>query len=284
MAPQANGKGLFYRSRETRCSVTADPVLLEQILRNLVSNAIRYTDRGGVLVGFRRRGDALILEVWDTGIGIAADQQEEIFREFHQLGNSERDRNKGLGLGLAIVDRLVNQLGWKLSLKSVPGRGSVFRLELPVCASPAVAVDPQRAYRVSRPLTLRVLVIEDDEAIRLGMAQLLRDWGCDCAVAESIEEALTVADLKRPDLVISDYRLREQRTGAQAIEALRHRLGRELPALIITGDTAAERLREARSTGVPLLHKPVSPSLLYQSLYDIEENLNRPANADTGPG
>lgn len=275
LAPQATSKGLFYRTRETNLSAMADPLLLELIVRNLVSNAIRYTRDGGLLMGCRRRGNEVWLDVWDTGIGIASDQQSEIFREFLQLGNPERDRNKGLGLGLAIVDRLVSQLGLKLTLKSRPGRGSVFRVALPISNSAAVATGPEVVYEAAKLLKLRVLVIEDDEAIRLGMAKLLQDWGCDCSAVENVEEALDVARAKRPDLLISDYRLRAQRTGAEAITALRAAMGSELPALLITGDTAPERLRDAKATGVPLLHKPVSPSLLYQSLHDIEQRLNQ---------
>jgi signal transduction histidine kinase/CheY-like chemotaxis protein len=275
MAPQAMVKGLFYRSRERHCMVDSDPGLLDLVLRNLVSNAIRYTRQGGVLVACRKRGDSLVLEVWDTGIGIEANQQQEIFREFHQLGNPERDRNKGLGLGLAIVDRLVRTLGLELTLRSEPGRGSVFKLKLPLSRSPidVAGLTKDEAYQPQRRLSLAVLVIEDDEAIRLGMAQLLQDWGCACAAVESIDLALEAAGERRPDVVISDYRLRDQRTGAQAIQALRAKYGADLPALLITGDTAPERLREAQATGVPLLHKPVLPALLYQSLYQIEVKL-----------
>jgi signal transduction histidine kinase/ActR/RegA family two-component response regulator len=281
-APQAIGNGLFYRTRETNLIAMADPVLLELIVRNLVSNAIRYTRQGGVLVGCRQRSDSAWLEVWDTGIGIAPRDRKEIFREFQQLGNPERDRNKGLGLGLAIVDRLVGQLGLTLELKSVTGRGSLFRLKLPLCNRAAVAAEPRPFHLTTKPLTLQVLVVDDDQAIRLGMAQLLRDWGCDCVAVDDIEEALEAARLRPPDLFISDYRLRSQRTGAQAIVALRAQVGQQLPALLITGDTAAERLREAQATGVPLLHKPVSPSQLYQYLYQVDLALKRPVSPNPG--
>lgn len=266
LAPQANTKGLVYRSRETHAAVESDPALVELILRNLVSNAIRYTGQGGVLVACRARGNQVLLEVWDTGIGIEPLQQQEIFREFHQLGNPERDRNKGLGLGLAIVDGLARVLGHELSLVSTPGRGSVFRLTLPIARAAVVSDDMETAHSHARVLDLRVLVIDDDEAVRAGMAQLLRGWGCACVAVESIAEAQAAARAYRPDMIISDYRLREQSTGAEAIAALRAEFGDDLPALLITGDTAPERLREARASGVPLLHKPVSPSLLYRRL------------------
>ncbi|CAN7434937.1 MULTISPECIES: ATP-binding response regulator [unclassified Variovorax] len=266
LAPQADAKGIVYRSRETDAAVHSDPALVGLILRNLVSNAIRYTERGGVLVGCRARGDLLLVEVWDTGIGIEPTQHQAIFREFHQLGNAERDRRKGLGLGLAIAQGLARALGQQLSLVSKPGRGTVFRLSLPVALIGVVAGSADTAPSAARVFDVRVLVIDDDESVRTGMRQLLGAWGCACDVADSIEEAQALARAHPPGLVISDYRLRELRTGAEAIAALRAEFGAELPALLITGDTAPQRLREARATGVPLLHKPVLPSELYRAM------------------
>lgn len=266
LAPQADAKGIVYRSRETHVAVRSDPALVALILRNLVSNAIRYTENGGVLVACRARGDELLLEVWDTGIGIEPAQHHEIFREFHQLGNAERDRRKGLGLGLAIAQGLARALGHELSLVSVPGRGSVFRLALPIAQMGVATSRLDAPASHSRVFDVRVLVIDDDEAVRSGMRQLLSAWGCECDAADSIEDAQALARANPPGLVISDYRLRELRTGAEAIEALRAEFGARLPALLITGDTAPQRLREARATGVPLLHKPVSPNQLYHGL------------------
>ncbi|CAN7686710.1 hybrid sensor histidine kinase/response regulator [Variovorax sp. LjRoot84] len=266
LAPQADAKGIVYRSRETDAAVHSDPALVGLILRNLVSNAIRYTERGGVLVGCRARGDQLLVEVWDTGIGIEPTQHQAIFLEFHQLGNAERDRRKGLGLGLAIAQGLARALGQQLSLVSKPGRGTVFRLSLPVALIGVVAGSADTAPSAARVFDVRVLVIDDDESVRTGMRQLLGAWGCACDVADSIEEAQALARAHPPGLVISDYRLRELRTGAEAIAALRAEFGAELPALLITGDTAPQRLREARATGVPLLHKPVLPSELYRAM------------------
>ncbi|MES2033800.1 MAG: hybrid sensor histidine kinase/response regulator [Pseudomonadota bacterium] len=274
LGPQADAKSMTYRSRETAMVVRSDPALVELILRNLVSNAIRYTERGGILVGCRRRGGQAVIEVWDTGIGIEPAQQAEVFREFHQLGNPERDRRNGLGLGLSIAYGLARTLGHELSLASDPGRGSVFRLALPIsneAAPPAAAFvieDDARLSGLTRP---RILVIDDDEAVRLGMCGLMADWGFDCDAVESLEEALVAAAHRPPGLIISDYRLRGSRTGAEAIAAMRAALGAQIPALLITGDTAPERLREARASGVPLLHKPVSPSALYQGLASVLE-------------
>jgi signal transduction histidine kinase/CheY-like chemotaxis protein len=262
LASSADAKGLVYRSRETTTVVHSDATLVELILRNLVSNAIRYTEKGGVLVGCRLRGDCVRVEIWDTGPGIAPENHRAIFQEFHQLGNPERDRRKGLGLGLAIVDGLSRALGHRLSMHSVVGRGSVFKLDLPLSHS-AVNHDQWAAWSKEDCLKgVRVLVIDDDEAVRSGMAYLLQGWGCHCDAAGSIGEALTIARATPPDIVISDYRLREQSTGSDAIAAVRKLLGSEVSALLITGDTAPERLREALASGLPLLHKPVTPDRL----------------------
>ncbi|MFA5824606.1 MAG: ATP-binding protein [Gallionellaceae bacterium] len=267
--PQADAHGLAYHSRETDLVVQSDPALIELVLRNLVSNAIRYTERGGLLVACRKRGSQAVLEVWDTGIGIEASQQSKVFCEFHQLGNPERDRRKGLGLGLAIVQGLARMLGHGLSMASVPHRGSVFRLVLPIATATLPVARVSVEQDKAQLFDVRVLVIDDDEAVRSGMLQLLRGWGCKCEVAESIEEALVLARKQAPDLVISDYRLREQRTGLDAIAALRALLGDTLPALLITGDTAPDRLREALASGIPLLHKPVSAGELRRGLATV---------------
>jgi CheY-like chemotaxis protein len=211
-----------------------------------------------------------VLEIWDTGIGIAAEHQKEVFHEFHQLGNPERDRSKGLGLGLAIANGLARALGHELTLASKPQHGSVFRLTMPI--DTAIPVEQiAMSQTKTRLLNARLLVIDDDKIVRDGMLYLLRDWGCECDAAESIEEALALVQLNVPDVVISDYRLREQRTGVEAIAALRAVLGEALPALLITGDTAPKRLREAKASGLPLLHKPVTPGKLYRKLVELQQ-------------
>lgn len=265
----ADSKGIVYRSRDTSLATYSDPSLLELILRNLISNAIRYTEQGGVLVACRKRGNDVIVEVIDTGIGIALEQQAEIFREFHQLGNPERDRQKGLGLGLAIADGLTRSLEHRLTLVSQPGRGSIFRLHAPLAQSGfSEEVDGLLGGTLPSGLLdgLRVLVIDDDAAVREGMTHLLEDWNCEYRVVEGIAEALNAVTLWQPQLIISDYRLRESQTGAQAIKRIREVTGEVAPALLITGDTAPERLREAHESGIPLLHKPVSPYQLYRTI------------------
>jgi signal transduction histidine kinase/ActR/RegA family two-component response regulator len=268
-APQANAKGLVFRVRDTEAVVRADPLLVEQILRNLLANAIRYTERGGVLLGCRHRGDRLMLEVWDTGIGIDPAQHQAIFQEFHQLGNPERDRTKGLGLGLAIVQGLARAMGETVALASRPGWGSVFRLGLPMSAEAAPEPAPEESTSPMVDANLagaRVLLIDDDASVRVAMAELMTAWGCDCEVAGSEAEAVKLLDRFEPDVVLADYRLRDHRTGPQAIDAVRARSGWSVPAIIVTGDTAADRLRLAVGSGMTLLHKPVGSVTLQRAL------------------
>lgn len=226
----------------------------------------------------------------DTGIGIAPEHQHEVFREFHQLGNPERDRRKGLGLGLAISEGLARALGHDLSLASTPGRGSVFRLTVPLAtaAAPGNEQAPMTESK-TRLLEVRVLVIDDDEAVRASMLHLLGDWGRQCDAVESIEEALTLARAHRPDLIISDYRLREQRTGVEAIAALRELLGSTLPGLLVSGDTAPERLREAHAACRQRAARPSSvagsnarsPGELAPSTRELTDTRTRRASGHT---
>jgi signal transduction histidine kinase/CheY-like chemotaxis protein len=270
LAPQANAKGLLYRTRETSLHVMSDPSLVEMILRNLITNAIRYTDKGGVLVAYRVRADQVNLEVWDTGIGIDPSQHLNIFREFLQLGNSERDHRKGLGLGLAITDGLARRLDHRLSLQSRPGRGSVFRLALPLVRGAAVADIIEQAPLSPPLLDMRVLVIEDDKSVRDATLLLLRVWGCRAEGVESIEDALDSARRFPPDVLLTDYRLRGQRTGAQAVAALRAELGEHLPAILVTGDTGPEGLRDALGSATHILYKPVSSHRLHLTLSSLK--------------
>ena len=275
MAHQAQAKGIVYRSRETRAAALGDLSMTELILRNLVSNAIRYTEQGGILIACRVRQKTLVLEVWDTGIGIPKEQHDEVFGEFHQLGNPERDHRKGLGLGLAIAQGLSRLQGFPLTLRSIPGRGSVFKIEMPLAVTVAgvetEVVRPMPSTKIHRLAGLRILFIDDDQRVRTSMAQLLQSWHCESVCVESVEEATLAAKEQPFDLVISDYRLREQRNGTEAIEAVTAVIGKPIAALLITGDTAPARLREARTSGITLLHKPVSPEQLRDELLRVVE-------------
>jgi signal transduction histidine kinase/CheY-like chemotaxis protein len=259
-AAEAASKGVSLRMRNAAWFVRSDPVLLERILRNLVANAVRYTDHGGVLVGCRKRA-ALRIEVWDTGRGIAQADLPRVFEEFYQIDNPERDRARGLGLGLAIVRRLAGLLGHALHIRSRPGRGSVFGLDVPL-AQRAPVVQGVPAQGASRRGL--ILVVDDEVAIQDGMRSLLQGWGHDvlCAGSGAEMAVLLGACARRPDLIICDYRLRGGETGAEVIASLQRAYGQAIPGLLITGDTAPDRLEEATGSGLLLLHKPVANSRL----------------------
>ena len=265
-APDARAKGLALQIRGGDHVVYTDPALLERILRNYISNAIRYTEAGVVTVEAVAADGALRIDVVDTGIGIPAAHHREIFDEFHQLGNSERDRTKGLGLGLAIVDRVARLLGHPIGVDSAPGRGSRFWVIVPAGDEHAMARDSEEvdgsAY--GDLSGLRVVVIDDEAAAREAMRLFLEQRGCVAVLAGSEDEALArlLGMPRAPDAIIADYRLRDGRNGIEAIERLRAQCGRRIPAHIVTGDTAPERLREAKAGGHQLAHKPVSPATL----------------------
>jgi two-component system, sensor histidine kinase len=270
----ASAKGLTVRVNSPKLWVASDPALLERVLRNLISNAVRYTEIGGVLVAARRRGANLVVRVIDTGIGIPADRQAEVFREFVQLGNRERDRNKGLGLGLAIVRRLCTLLGLDLSLQSNLARGSNFKLQIPVSelvmlpltSASNTALFPENSNVIGHGEL--VLVIDDDTEILDGMQALLTGWGCHVVAATGLDELMpSLARLPQvPKVIISDYRLRGNETGLALVEHLRSEYNDDIPAILITGDTAPDRLHEAQESGLTLLHKPVTPQELRHAL------------------
>ena len=262
----AGEKGLRLRITASSAWVRSDFILLERVLLNLVSNAVRYTNHGAVVVGCRRRGKALRIEVWDSGIGIPEDQRRNIFGEFYQLGTAGGDRRSGLGLGLAIVDRLCRLLDHPIELASTLGRGSCFSVSVPLIAAPRQAAEPSLvAKALADPASGKLVVVIDDDALVLdGMRGVLKSWGCGVVTAASDDAAIAaLAGHERPpDLIISDYRLRNGKTGFEAIARLRRAIGAPIPAFLISGDTAPERLRDARASGYHLLHKPVLPITL----------------------
>jgi len=262
--PETERKGLRLEVSPCELVVRSDSTLLERILRNYVSNAIRYTLEGQVRVSCEQRGERVRIEVADTGIGIPADQHREIFSEFYQIGNPERDRTKGLGLGLAIVDRAARLLAHTIGVESTPGAGSCFFVEVPLGDEEEIVAEaPAADTRTADLAGLKVLVVDDEISIREGMQALLAQWGCEVALAASEEEAVAAARVwGTPGAIVVDYRLGEERTGVQAIDRLRREFGASIPVLIISGDTAAERLREVSATGYQLVHKPVQPAML----------------------
>ncbi|MBX3159065.1 MAG: hybrid sensor histidine kinase/response regulator [Deltaproteobacteria bacterium] len=262
LADTAAEKGVELRLAPTTMWVRSDARLLERMLRNLVGNAVRYTDRGKVLVGVRAGSTAARVCVWDQGCGIASVHHEEIFEEFRQLHNPERDRARGLGLGLAIVRRIGNLLGHAVAVRSTVGRGSCFSIELPVC-EPAPASAMPRAAAAPDLAGVTVLVIDDEGLAREALAALVSGWGCHTVLAGSGAEAVrAIAGESRIDAIVADWRLRDEETGCAAVSAVRAALGAQVPALVVTGDTTEERIREVQASGLPLAHKPVPPAEL----------------------
>ena len=257
-APRGRSQGRTARLRRLVRPRHSDPVLLERIVRNLVSNAVRYTERGRVLVGCRRARGALVVQVWDTGVGIAAGERERIFQEYYQIGNPERDRAKGLGLGLAIVRRLAVLLGAELTLRSEPGKGSCFAIAVPLATGPASSSAPAERALAGEPAGRLVVVVDDEAPIREGMAKLLASWGYDVVAEGSGEEAIgrLAALPTRPDLFVCDYRLRGAENGLDLIERLRGEYNAAIAAILLTGDTAPDLLSAARARGLIVVHKP----------------------------
>lgn len=259
LAVDAEAKGLRLSTVRCGAAVDSDPMLIERIVRNLVSNAVRYTDTGRIVVGCRRTRTHVLMRVYDTGRGIPADQQSRIFDDYYQLGNPGREREKGVGLGLAIVRRLADLLECKLTLRSEPGRGSCFEVALKRANGVASVIEPRVDELDTGPSTGLVVVIDDELAIRSGMSSLLTYWGYRVITASSTDEAirLLATCAVRPALLICDLRLRGDENGLDAIERLRDEYNTAIPALLITGDTAAGRLTEPHRSGFVLLHKPV---------------------------
>jgi signal transduction histidine kinase len=275
----ATAKGLRLEGEYTDAVVRSDPALLELILRNLLGNAIRYTAQGKVTLRGLPVENGVRLEVADTGIGIPPERHKDIFREFVQLGNPERDRTKGLGLGLAIVKRVTALLQHPIELRSQPGAGSCFGVVLP-SGGAAAAVELAALSATGAGVSLdglTVVVIDDEAAIRDGMQAVLEDWGCSVVTAAAADDALAALRARQatPNVVIADYRLREEKTGVQAIVQLQQEFGAEIPAMIITGDTAPERLREAQASGFLLMHKPLAPAKLRAALQRLRRGRRR---------
>ena len=252
----AADKGLAIGRVPTSAWVRSDPVLLRRVLQNFLANAVRHTPRGRVLVGARRRGDTLSLQVWDTGPGIAEADQELIFEEFRRLDRG----GQGLGLGLAIAERIARLLGHPLRLRSWPGHGSVFAIDVPL-AAPVVAAAAAPDVAVPEPPRSRVLVVDNDADVLRGMQALLGGWGCEVLAARDGDEAVRLATAAVPDLLLLDYHLDDGDTGLR----LRERLAATMPprpCVIITADHGPDVRDAIAAAGCMLLHKPLKPLAL----------------------
>lgn len=265
----AKANGLEWRVIETSAWAHSDPMMLKRILANLLSNAFRYTGQGRVLLGCRRRGGKIEIQILDTGIGIPGDQQQAVFDEFVQLHNPERDREKGLGLGLSIVRRTAHLLGHEIRLFSEPERGSMFSVTLPRI-SPPLAVP--KVERPAPQASLEIMIIDDERPVLDALSQLLTVWGHRVYAGRSAAEVerfyMEAANGRRAplDLIIVDYRLQGGTTGAEAVREIAANLNRRPPVIILTGDTSPARLKEASASGYSLLHKPVDDELLYRAI------------------
>jgi signal transduction histidine kinase/CheY-like chemotaxis protein len=257
----------------TSLAADSDPVLVERILRNLVENAVRYTDQGRVVVGCRRAGRVVRLEVWDTGRGIADHERHSIFREFYQIRGDGHETRGGLGLGLAIVRRLTLALDCPLTVRSRPDRGSCFSLALPRATRLADEHAAAALPAVPPPVLRRgfIVIIDDDAAIRSAMVSLLTTWGHRVLAGASGTAVIgPLADCpERPDLIISDYRLSHEESGIEVILRLRGEYNEDIPAMLITGETRPEQLQEAHRSGFLVLHKPVPNSQLRAAIGNL---------------
>ena len=274
-------QGLEWRVVPSDCVVRSDPRLLEQILRNLLSNAAKFTTSGKVLLGSRRRGKMMRIEVWDTGQGIPEENRLEIFEEFHQINNPARERSKGLGLGLAIVQRLANLLGHPIDLISRPGHGSMFSICVPIDAPARVAL---KATREKHPVecvqaNASILVIEDDPTIRELLQMLLRDAGHRPMAAA--DGGIALASTERPDLIVADFNLPNGPNGVEVIAKLREKFDREIPAIVITGDISTQTLRAIASIRSTHLDKPVEAVELLRVVANLLAATTPTATAET---
>ena len=268
-------RGLGWRVVGCCLAVRSDAHLLEQVIRNLLSNAVKYTAKGRVLLGCRRRGDKLRIEIWDTGIGVPQAQLHAIFEEYRQLGNAARERSKGLGLGLTIVQRLADMLGHAVDVRSVPDKGSMFSIEVPIAATAdrtAVAPFPDRSKFIANTIAGRtVMIVEDDPATREALHLLMDGEGyrtVTFADGAKVLEASARGGI-RPNLIVADYNLPGALTGTQMVEAMRRTAGRRIPAIILTGDISVGTLQEISRQGCHRLSKPVQTAPLVRLIRDL---------------
>lgn len=263
----AKEKNLSFRVHCGDAIVYTDPVFIERIFRNLISNAIRYTETGGILVSCRNRGNFVLLQVWDTGVGIAENEIDKVFGEFYQLHNPQRSRKQGLGL--SIVRRLCDLLDCSMELRSKPGSGSVISILLP-------KGDAQNIQKVADPEPLKpwqiaglhVLVIDDDVEVLTATSILLNKWGCVVKTAKSSSEALeNINFAEKADFILSDLRLPGQINGIELLDLIRARVGKDIPAILITGDTGPERIQLSQKSSYTILHKPLKPAQLRTAIH-----------------
>lgn len=277
----AEAKGLGFEHFIPAYALRSDFRLLTRILRNFLSNACRYTDSGRVLLGARKRGGFLRIEVWDTGRGIEADQLQTIFLEFNQLGVQRAAERAGVGLGLAIVDRIATMLGYSVQVRSQIGRGSVFSIDVPLAESPTqrTAEAPAVMAGPGDPLPgRRLLVVDNEESILHSMAALLGQWGCDVLTAVDQDAAIAVLEGSPPEIILADYHLDQGVTGWEVATAIRAHFGRAIPVVMITADRSDQCRRQLQGLDVPVLNKPVKAGKMRSVLSHLLGNNQQPSN------
>lgn len=277
----AEAQGLGFDFYIPAYALRSDFRLLTRILRNFLSNACRYTARGRVLLGARRRGENLRIEVWDTGQGIAADQMQSIFLEFNQLGVQRAAERAGVGLGLAIVDRIASMLGYSVQVRSQIGRGSVFSIDVPLAENPTqrAAEAPAVMAGPGDPLPgRRLLVVDNEESILHSMAALLGQWGCDVLTAIDQDAAMAVLEGSPPEIILADYHLDQGVTGWEVATAIRAHFGRAIPVVMITADRSDQCRRQLQGLDVPVLNKPVKAGKMRSVLSHLLGNNPQPSN------
>ena len=252
-----------------------DAILLESIVRNLVSNAFRYTRQGRIWVKCEIMNSSILLEVGDTGIGIPRDQLDNIFEEYYQLTNPDRNREKGLGLGLAIVKRLINILQLKIEVNSKINQGSKFVVTIP--QGDITKIKPKTITVAPELNSINVLVIDDDKMVGESLSVLLSKWGYEYRITESGDEAeaLIIDDGFSPDAILADYQLKHKKTGIESIMQIQKLIQSNIPAIIITGDIHPENMTEVNKHNIPVLNKPVKPIQLRKFLLHCETSKNR---------
>ena len=261
---QAHNKGLQFEYQSTEALLYTDPILLTRVLRNIISNAIKYTEHGHIKVLVSQQSDKLQIDIIDTGIGIPESEFEAIFSEYHQIANKRRDRKEGVGLGLSIVKKISDLLDFDITVQSELGKGSCFTLTLDcVDASESIVEADEHNSETAHNFTgLNVLVIDDEQDILVGMEMILSGWGCTVQCASDYQQACQSIAQNKPEVIFSDYRLEDDMTGLDIVASLHAKLGKSIPSALVTAEIDDELLQLAESKGLVVISKPVSPSKL----------------------
>ena len=261
--PLAKDKGLNFRVVPSSLYVRSDPALLERILGNFMSNAIRYTNKGSVLIGCRKRGDKVVIEVWDTGCGISDDQMSLIYEDFYQIENKERDRGKGLGLGLALAKRLSESLEHKIVSKSTFGSGSCFSVLVNIGEKTVDENQDESFMNIMNLSGVNILLVEDDMDVLKATKQLLESWGCKVKTARNKDEVMNLIKenpYDNPDIILADNRLPGDASGIDITYLIQEKLQASIPCVIMTGDVERNHVQSIIDQGFPVLLKPIQPA------------------------